>query len=184
MSEASRPYVIGLGANLGERQATLRSAVQALGKVGSLRAVSHLYETDPVGPPQPCFLNAAVLLDSVLTPHELLSQLLSIEHAHGRERRERWGPRTLDLDLLLSPDLVLAAANLTLPHPELTKRAFALVPLLDVFPTATDPRSLVAYRELLRSLSTEGLRLFETSPSWCPLTVEPTSPSALGPSAD
>src|SRR3569832_140962 len=123
-------FEIGLGANLGDRRATLQAAVGALGKVGLVLAISALYETEPVGPPQPSFLNAAVLLESVLTPQQLLEQLLGIARAHGRERRERWGPRTLDLDILHSPDLVLTESDLTLPHPELAKRAFALVPLL------------------------------------------------------
>jgi len=183
MSRAA-PYVIGLGANLGDCRATLQAAVEALGEVGTVRAVSSLYETEPVGPPQPGFFNAAVLLESVLTPHQLLEQLLSIERQHGRERRERWGPRTLDLDILHSPDLVLDDPALTLPHPELTQRAFALVPLLDVFPAAIDARSGTAYADVLLSLSTSGLRLLETSSSWCPLVLEPASPSTPNPSAD
>jgi 2-amino-4-hydroxy-6-hydroxymethyldihydropteridine diphosphokinase len=172
MSEAARPYAIGLGANLGERRQTLISAVQGLGRAGSVRAVSGLYETAPVGPPQPAYYNAAVLLDSVLTPLQLLEQLLAVEHAHGRERRERWGPRTLDLDILHSPDLVLTEPALTLPHPELLNRAFALAPLLDVLPDARDPRSGAAYADVLASLSTQGLRQLETASSWCPLLVE------------
>src|SRR5260221_14597632 len=100
-----RLYVIGLGANLGDRLRTLQSAVIALETQGKLAAVSHLYESAAVGPPQPDYLNAAVLLESVLSPAELLTGLLAIERAHGRERRERWGPRTLDLDLLHSPGL-------------------------------------------------------------------------------
>lgn len=173
--------MIGLGANLGDRRATLGSAVQALASLGRVQAVSHLYETEPVGPPQPSYFNAAVLLESVLTPNQLLSELLGIERAHGRERRERWGPRTLDLDLLHSPELVLNEPDLTLPHPELSKRSFALVPLLDVFPTAIEAKSGTAYVDIARSLSTQGLRLLETSPSWCPLITEPTSPSTLSP---
>jgi 2-amino-4-hydroxy-6-hydroxymethyldihydropteridine diphosphokinase len=171
MPEASRPYVIGLGANLGERRQTLISAIRALAAAGSVRAVSALYETEPVGPPQPAYLNAAVLLDSVLTPLQLLEQLLAIEHAHGRERRERWGPRTLDLDVLHSPDLVLSEAALTLPHPELMNRAFALAPLLDVLPDARDPRSGIVYVTAFKSLSTQGLRQLEAAASWCPPIV-------------
>ncbi len=176
--------MIGLGANLGDRRATLQAAVQALGRVGHVRAVSSLYETEPVGPPQPSFFNAAVLLESVLTPSHLLEQLLGIERAHGRERRERWGPRTLDLDILHSPELVLSEPRLTLPHPELPRRAFALAPLLEVFPGAVDPRTNVPYVDLLASLSTTGLHRLETSPSWCPLIVEPALPSIPNPSAD
>jgi 2-amino-4-hydroxy-6-hydroxymethyldihydropteridine diphosphokinase len=169
-------YVVGLGANLGDRRATLRAAVEALGQVDSVRAVSSLYETEPVGPPQPSFYNAAVLLESVLTPHQVLEQLLGIERQHGRERRERWGPRTLDLDILHRPDLVLDDPALTLPHPELTRRAFALAPLLDVFPDARDPRTGTAYADILASLSTHDVRRLETSSTWCPLIVEPHRP--------
>lgn len=164
--------MIGLGANLGDRVATLKSAVGALADAGRVRATSHLYETEAVGPPQPSYLNAAVLLDSVLTPGQLLQQLLAIEQAHGRERRERWGPRTLDLDILHSPDLVVSEPNLTLPHPELTRRAFALVPLLDVLPAAVEPLTHQAYADLARALSTAGLRQLETSTKWCPLKAE------------
>jgi 2-amino-4-hydroxy-6-hydroxymethyldihydropteridine diphosphokinase len=165
-------FVIGLGANLGDRRATLQAAVEALGRVGQVRAISSLYETEPVGPPQPSFFNAAVLLESVLTPKQLLEQLLSIERTHGRERRERWGPRTLDLDILHSPDLVVSELSLTLPHPELARRAFALVPLLDVLPSAVQPLTHQAYADIARTLSMAGLRQLETSTKWCPLKAE------------
>src|SRR5262245_2236701 len=138
MSDDLRLYVVGLGANLGERRATLQSAVRGLAGHGRVVRVSDLYETAAVGPPQPDYLNAAVLLETPLGPQGALSALLALEQAHGRERRERWGPRTLDLDLLCSPGLVLDEPGLALPHPELTRRAFALVPLLDVLPDGRD----------------------------------------------
>lgn len=166
MSDVRRPYVIGLGANLGDRRATLRAALIALEGLGAVRAVSDLYETTAVGPPQPDYLNAAVLLGSWLPPQPLLAGLLTIEREHGRERRERWGARTLDLDILYSPDLELSGPDLTLPHPELTKRAFALAPLLDVFPTAREPGSGRAYSEVLPALAGQGLRRLETSATW------------------
>ena len=176
MSDAPpRPYIIGLGANLGDRRGTLKSAVLALKRCGTVRAVSALYESAAVGPPQPDYLNAAVLLESLLAPTELLEQLLAIERAHGRERRERWGPRTLDLDLLHSPDLVLVEPGLTLPHPELTRRAFALAPLADVAPEARDPRSGARYVDLLRALAEPGLRLVETAATWFGQASEPTT---------
>jgi len=167
VSDDLRSYVIGLGANLGDRLGTLRSAVAALAQYGTVRAVSDLYETDPVGPAQPDFLNAAVVLESGLTPPELLVALLAIERQHGRERREKWGARTLDLDLLYSPGVVLATPDLTLPHPELTRRAFALVPLVDVAADARDPRSSTLYSELLAALDARGVRRFETAANWC-----------------
>lgn len=167
MPDDSRRYVIGLGANLGERLSTLRSAVAGLAQYGTVLAISRVYETDPVGPAQPDYLNAAVLLESPLSPEPLLDALLALERAHGRERRERWGARTLDLDLLFSPGLVLSTPKLTLPHPELTRRPFALVPLVDVAREARDPRSNTPYSELLAGLDARGVRSFETSANWC-----------------
>jgi 2-amino-4-hydroxy-6-hydroxymethyldihydropteridine diphosphokinase len=150
--------VIGLGANLGDRAATLGAAVQALIHLGTFVAVSSVYETDPVGPPQPSFLNAAVRLRVALPPESLLVELLRIESAAGRERRERWGPRTLDLDILWIQGVVCQSPALTVPHPELCSRAFALVPLLDVAPEAADPTTGSAYRSVLAGLETASVR--------------------------
>jgi 2-amino-4-hydroxy-6-hydroxymethyldihydropteridine diphosphokinase len=173
MSDDLRGYVVGLGANLGDRLATLKSALRGLEQQAmTIQAVSHVYESAAVGPPQPDYLNAAVLVQSSLAPGRLLEALLALERAHGRQRRERWGPRTLDLDLLFSPGLVLSTAELTLPHPELTGRAFALRPLVDVAPDARDPSSGALYAELLSALSGQSLRRLETSSTWCPGRVE------------
>jgi 2-amino-4-hydroxy-6-hydroxymethyldihydropteridine diphosphokinase len=158
--------VIGLGANLGDRRQSLKSALAALRKCGQLADISALYESDAVGPPQPDYLNAAVLLESALPPHDLLRELLAIERAHGRERRERWGARTLDLDLLHSPGLVLEGPELTLPHPELARRAFALLPLLDVLPDAAEPSSGRPYRLLLTQLDQSVVHCVETRRTW------------------
>lgn len=164
--DVCRAYVIGLGANLGDRRATLTSAVEALAARTTLLAVSHLYESRAVGPVQPDYLNAAVLLEAGLSPGQLLKELLSIERAHGRERRERWGPRTLDLDLLHSPELVVSEPDLTLPHPELIVRGFALAPLVDVAPEATHPVSGARYAELLQAMAEPGVYRVETSDAW------------------
>ena len=172
MSDDLRRYAVGLGANLGDRLATLRSAARALERHGVVLAVSRVYESAAVGPPQPDYLNAAVLLESPLAPLALLQALLGVERAHGRERRERWGPRTLDLDLLYSPDLILATPELTLPHPELTRRAFALGPLVDVAPDARDPHSGTFYAAHLGAVGTQGLRCFETNGTWGPGRAE------------
>lgn len=135
---------IGLGANLEDREATLRSAVTALESLAAPGAdvrVSPLYETDAVGgPPQPRFLNAAVRLGMTLAPELLLDALLRIEAGHRRVRAEKWGPRTLDLDVLYALDwgaetpLGFSSEHLAIPHPHLFERSFALAPLLDVFP--------------------------------------------------
>ncbi len=166
--DVRRSYVIGLGANLGDRMPTLQSAALALEAHGVVRALSDLYETGAVGPPQPDYLNAAVLLESALAPQELLTALLAIERVHGRERRERWGARTLDLDLLHSPGLVLRLPELTLPHPELARRAFALVPLVDVLPEARDPVSGLRYVDVLATLERDGVRRVAARSEWDP----------------
>ena len=161
-------YVIGLGANLGDRRSSLRAAVLALGAHGRVLGLSHLYETPAMGPPQPDYLNAALLLESRLAPRALLGKLLEVEQAHGRERRERWGPRTLDLDLLCSPGQALDEPGLTLPHPELERRVFALTPLLDVMPDARAERSGASYQSMLATLDQSSVRLVETNEAWDP----------------
>jgi 2-amino-4-hydroxy-6-hydroxymethyldihydropteridine diphosphokinase len=132
----TRAYV-GVGANLGDRAATIEAAVAALPAVV---AVSELRETDPVGvADQPRFLNGAAALDTSLSARELLDVLLAIERDLGRERRERWGPRTIDLDLLLYGGETIEEPGLTVPHPRLHERRFALEPLLDLDPELAIP---------------------------------------------
>jgi 2-amino-4-hydroxy-6-hydroxymethyldihydropteridine diphosphokinase len=127
----TRAY-IGVGSNLGDRETTIRAAIQALPGVA---AVSALRETDPVGPvEQPTFLNGAVAVETELSPRELLDLLLAVERDLGRERRERWGPRTIDLDLLLYGDRVVDEPGLSIPHPRLHERRFALEPLAELDP--------------------------------------------------
>ena len=124
---------LGLGANLGDRWATLRAAVAALSDVV---AVSPVYETDPIGGPpgQPPYLNLVVELDTDRSPHDLLEEARRLEAAAGRVRQERWGPRTLDVDVLLVGDLVVDEPNLVVPHPRMAERAFVLAPLADLAP--------------------------------------------------
>lgn len=155
---AATDCVLGLGANLGDRRATLDAAVGGIGALGRLVGVSALYETDPVGPPQADYLNAAVRLSTPLPPEALLDELLAIERRHGRERRERWGPRLLDLDILWISGRHVRTARLEVPHPELSHRAFALLPLLDVAPDAADPRTGQRYAALASQLDTSGAR--------------------------
>jgi 2-amino-4-hydroxy-6-hydroxymethyldihydropteridine diphosphokinase len=126
---------IGLGSNVGDRVAHLRAALEALAARGvTVTRVSSLYETDPVGPPQPDFLNAAAEVSTDLSPADLVRTLKAAEADVGREQRERWGPREIDLDLLLYGDETIDEEGLTVPHPELTHRAFVLVPLIEIAP--------------------------------------------------
>jgi 2-amino-4-hydroxy-6-hydroxymethyldihydropteridine diphosphokinase len=160
---SSTDYAIGLGSNLGARLSALRSACAAVHELGRIAAVSSLYETRALGPAQGDFLNAALLLRTDLEPDALLQKLLEIEHGLGRVRRERWGPRTIDLDILWSPGLVFSSATLEIPHRELDKRVFALRPLLDLVPGARDPKTLQPYRKLLDSLPESDARCIEGS---------------------
>lgn len=150
--------VVGLGSNLGDRRAILSGGVHKLGALGRITAVSSAYETDPIGPAQPTFLNGAVRLHTREAPLELLRRMLEIERAAGRVRLERWGPRTLDLDLLWIDGLSLDLPGLTVPHRELPSRAFALLPLVEVAPAAVDPRSGRPYTDLLSTVSGQGVR--------------------------
>ena len=137
-----RAYV-GLGGNLGDREETLRRAVALITAVEGvdLLAVSELRETDPVGVvDQPRFLNGALKVETMLSPEALLDALLRIERELGRTRgTERWGPRTVDLDLLLYDDEILDEPGLHVPHPHLHERRFALQPLADLNPDLEIP---------------------------------------------
>jgi 2-amino-4-hydroxy-6-hydroxymethyldihydropteridine diphosphokinase len=135
---------IGLGANLGDAAGTLRQAVIALGQREdvAVRRMSRCYRTPAWGrEDQPDFVNAVALLETRLPPRALLDLLLAVEADFGRHRidGERWGPRTLDLDLLLYGDAVIDEPGLRVPHPHLHERAFALVPLLEIMPDARIP---------------------------------------------
>lgn len=152
---------IGLGSNLAEPREQLRGALRALAAVPSSRlvAVSSLYASDPLGPPdQPRYNNAVATLETLLAPLELLDALQAIEKAHGRERKaERWGPRTLDLDILLFGDRLLYEPRLTVPHYHLHARAFVLYPLAEIAPQhllLPDGRNLA---DLLSACPFEGL---------------------------
>ena len=124
---------VGLGSNLGDRLQNLRSAVEYLGRKGvTVLAASSVYETEPVGPPQPEFLNAAVAVETDLPPAELVTLLKKAEAEIGRKQTERWGPRIIDLDLLLYGEEAVSEPGLSLPHAELTNRAFAMVPVLEI----------------------------------------------------
>jgi 2-amino-4-hydroxy-6-hydroxymethyldihydropteridine diphosphokinase len=132
----SRAYV-ALGSNLGDRVANLQFAVDAFAAADGVEVVdvSRVYETAPVGgPPQDAYLNAVVAIETALDPHELLALGQRVERDAHRVRAERWGPRTLDVDLLLYDDVRLDEADLTVPHPRMWERGFVLAPLRDVAP--------------------------------------------------
>lgn len=138
-----RSAVIALGSNLGDREATLRAAVRDLAATAgiSVVVVSGLVESHAVKPAgvdesSPAYLNAVALVTSTLEPEALLDQLNRIEHEHGRVRAERWGDRTLDLDLISVDGVVVDSERLTLPHPRAGERAFVIVPWLQVDPAA------------------------------------------------
>jgi dihydroneopterin aldolase/2-amino-4-hydroxy-6-hydroxymethyldihydropteridine diphosphokinase len=131
---------VGLGSNLGNRTGYLQEAIDHLAAVTTLVATSSIYETAPVGgPDQGAYLNAVAVVETDLAARRLLEVMLDVERRMGRVRRERWGPRTIDLDLLLHGDSAVDEPGLTVPHPRLTERRFALEPLLEAWPEATLP---------------------------------------------
>jgi len=152
--------VLALGSNQGDRLATLQGAVEALAGTPGLTvaAVSPVYETDPVGgPEQPDYLNAVVLVEGDLAPRALLERSLTVEAAFARTRDVRWGPRTLDVDVVAVGDLRVAEPDLLLPHPRAAERAFVLVPWLDVDPDAALPGA-GRVADLLAGLDLSGVR--------------------------
>lgn len=132
---------LSLGSNLGDRQATLLAALDALDRGGGrIIRRSSFYETEPVGKiDQPRFLNLVVEVATDLTPADLLALCQSVERKLGRVRKERWGPRTVDIDILLYDRLTMQTSSLTIPHPEMIRRRFVLEPLLEIAPGASLP---------------------------------------------
>jgi len=154
VAETTTAY-IGLGSNLGEREQTIRSALKALAEREGIEvtAVSRLIETAPVGgPPQGDYLNGVAEITTTLGPQRLLQVLLEIEDEFGRARGERWGPRTLDLDLLLYGDAVVETQDLQVPHPRMHERLFVLEPLCDIAPAAIHPVLRATAAELIKRL--------------------------------
>jgi 2-amino-4-hydroxy-6-hydroxymethyldihydropteridine diphosphokinase len=152
---------IGLGSNLGDSLAILQGAIDRLKSHPQIELIakSSWYETLPIGPPQPNYLNACATISTSLAPLELLALLLEIERQFGRERREKWGARTLDLDLLLYADLTIDLPTLQVPHPYLQERAFVLVPLGEIAADWIDPRSGCAIAALRDRLDIAAVKL-------------------------
>lgn len=149
---------VGLGSNSGDRLRNLQQAVRSIVDRGPrLDSCSSVYETDPIGPPQPDFLNAVCVFRTTMAPREMYRLLKDVEEEVGRTPSVRWGPREIDLDLLLHGDSVVDEPDLLIPHPEMIRRAFVLVPLLEVDPAARMPdgRSLAGF-----PTGDEGVRLF------------------------
>ncbi len=149
---------LGLGSNVGDRSGFLKTAVDRLNEMEGVRvlSLSSIYRTEPVGPvSQKQYFNAVVHLEVALKPQELLAQILKIEKSCGRIRDERWGPRTLDIDILLFGDLEMRDDNLSIPHPLMLERAFVLAPLVEVCPDLKVGDCLV--RERLEQLDGAGV---------------------------
>ncbi len=134
---------IALGSNLGDRELNLLRAIAEIGGLPGTKitALSGFYDTQPVGPvEQANFLNAALRVETSLSPHQLLAELQQIEtEKFGRERTVRWGPRSIDLDILLYGDHTVSGRELTIPHPRLHERRFVLVPLVEIAPDLVHP---------------------------------------------
>ena len=158
MSQKARAF-IGAGANLGEPVRQIQRALDELQKSPGVKlgAVSSLYRTQPVGPiAQPPFVNAVFSLECGMSPQELLALLLSVEEKMGRIRRERWGPRVIDLDLLFYGDMVINGQGLEVPHPRLHERRFVLAPLVEIAPDVVHPVLKKSAFDLLAGLPAEG----------------------------
>ena len=150
---------IALGSNLGNSEQTIEMALARLDRDSMRLGVrSQLYKTAPVGPPQPDYLNACAVFHTSLAPEPLLETLLTVEASFGRLRRERWGPRTLDLDLLLYDSEIVDTPRLSVPHPRLHERAFVLVPLAEIAPTWLHPLQQKTIAQLLAQTDTAGVR--------------------------
>ncbi len=151
---------MSLGSNLGDRPATLEEALTRLQASGEVRVVkrSSLYETAPIGKEdQPRFLNQVAEIDTALPPEALLDLIQGVEAGLGRTREVRWGPRTIDIDILLYGDKTIQTRRLTVPHPEMTRRRFVLEPLLEIAPQATMPDGR-AVRDLARAVGDQDVR--------------------------
>ena len=150
---------IALGSNLGDSKQILNQALNLLSQTSGIELISHSswYETVPVGPPQPNYVNGCAILETELLPEDLLQILLKIEQQFGRIRQERWGPRILDLDILLYGDLILEMPNLTIPHPRMNERAFVLVPLAEIAAHWIEPISRQTILQLSQAIDCSGI---------------------------
>lgn len=150
---------LGLGSNLGQREKFLAAGIQEIKSIGDCRIVwvSPVYETEPYGrKDQPSFLNAALQLETALPPDELFAHMKTIEKRVGRSGGERWGPRELDLDILLYDGLVFDQDGLKVPHPDMEQRNFVLIPLRDIAPDLVHPITGLTVTEMAKQCRTGG----------------------------
>lgn len=144
---------ISIGSNLGDRESNCRKATHEISEFAEVSAMSSLYETDPVGnEDQPLFINSVIEIQTDLSPHKLLDKLHSIEKKLGRLREIKWGPRTIDLDIIFYGNDIMNDADLIIPHPQAYKRRFVLEPLREIAPDVIHPSLKLSIRELLTKL--------------------------------
>ncbi|MCZ2487605.1 2-amino-4-hydroxy-6-hydroxymethyldihydropteridine diphosphokinase [Aquirufa antheringensis] len=149
---------LSLGGNLGNTREIFEGAYPHIEKkIGKITVYSSIYRTEAWGPiPQADFLNQVLLVSTSLKPEACLTELLEIERQFGRERKERWGPRTLDLDILFYGDVIIAASDLSIPHPRIAERKFILTPLAEIAPLFEDPTSRKSMTALLAACADES----------------------------
>ncbi|MDB9540836.1 2-amino-4-hydroxy-6-hydroxymethyldihydropteridine diphosphokinase [Anabaenopsis tanganyikae CS-531] len=153
---------IALGSNIGDSYKILTAAIETLSATPGikLQAQSSWYRTKPVGPPQPDYLNGCAILQVEMSPDLLLETLLATEAKFGRVRQERWGARSLDLDLLLYDDFIIDTPQLQIPHPRMVTRAFVLVPLDEIAPHWVEPTSGTKIKNLVKEVDCADVVLF------------------------
>lgn len=152
---------LAIGSNLGDRQHNLHSALQAVRRIAEVEKVSSIYETEPWGyTDQPAFLNQVLAATTLLSPFEVLNSIKSMEGEIGRTPTFRYGPRVIDIDILLYDDLIMDEDRLILPHPRMTERAFVMVPLEEIAPQHIHPVFQQTIHDLLQNLDTGSVKLF------------------------
>ena len=167
MNTSQISSALGLGGNIGDPKASMSSALRLLDQMehARVRAVSRLYRTPPWGKTdQDWFFNSCALIETDLQPHELLDKCLSVERQLKRERRERWGPRIIDIDVLTYSDLSVHEEGLTIPHPHMHERAFVLLPLLDIAPDLNVAGKSVS--EWARQADDAGIEVVSEDGGW------------------